>query len=409
MVDCTGSELQVGGREHSNVVEFVTIEYSVTAVEVKEVDGRLQINKEILPGACTQASGGCELEDMTLVIDARTVNRCRYTEVKRASFQRFQYSGKKLLVSDEHKILLEEGEEDSLPTDCLGKGVVRKTNFPRLFVYNGEAGRKTEPHMQGGEIDLEWETRVADFYMEYWALSLTREGRAERQGELCELGTYRLTEERVVLYRDHLLRMKGEIVHEFKCEWVVVKARAGYKAEGERCMDHLPVFTAQQEVSYLAPITRMLTPRGAVSTLNCSANFPLTIEDKRGRMIAANLAVTLVEVTLSEHCNQDEGRRSHAEWFDVKSLLYTAEEEAEYEQMLLGPGGCTAAARQPLLQINGRMCPISGYPRLQGAAGTDCPTLRAYLPDGGNKPRKGSCGGEPCGAAASALPPWGRS
>ena len=60
--------------------------------------------------------------------------------------------------------------------------------------------------------------------------------------------------------RDHLLRMKGEIVHEFKCEWVVVTAQAGYKAEGERCMDHLPVFMVQQEASYLAPITRMLTP-----------------------------------------------------------------------------------------------------------------------------------------------------
>ena len=102
-----------------------------------------------------------------------------------------------------------------------------------------------------------------------------------------------------------MLRTKGEIVHEFKCEWVVVTAQAGYNAEGEWCMDHIPVFTAQQEVSYLAPITRMLTPRGAVSTLNCSANFPLTIEDKRGRMITANPAVTLVEVTLSKHSNPD--------------------------------------------------------------------------------------------------------
>ena len=73
-VDCTGSVLRVGGREHSNVVEFVTIEYSVTAVEVTEVDGRLQINEEILPAACTRASGGCELEDMTLVIEAGSVS-----------------------------------------------------------------------------------------------------------------------------------------------------------------------------------------------------------------------------------------------------------------------------------------------------------------------------------------------
>ena len=104
-----------------------------------------------------------------------------------------------------------------------------------------------------------------------------------------------------------MLRMKGEMVHEFKCKWVVVTARAGYKAKGERCLDHLPVFTVQQELSYLAPITRVLTPRGAVSTLNCSINFPLTIEDMVGRMVAANPAVTLVEVALSEYHNQDKG------------------------------------------------------------------------------------------------------
>ena len=50
------------------------------------------------------------------------------------------------------------------------------------------------------------------------------EGRAEWQGEFCELGASRLTEERVVLHGDLLLRMKGEMVPEFKCKWVVVTA-----------------------------------------------------------------------------------------------------------------------------------------------------------------------------------------
>ena len=45
------------------------------------------------------------------------------------------------------------------------------------------------------------------------------------------------------------MRMKGEMVHEFKCEWIVVTAQVGYKAEGERFLDHLPVFTAQQVLS----------------------------------------------------------------------------------------------------------------------------------------------------------------
>ena len=260
VVDCTGSELQLGGREHPNIVEFITIEYSVTAVEATEVNGRLRVNGEVLPEACTLAYGGCELEDMTLAIGTERVDRCRYVEVRKANFQRFQYGGKELLINEEHRMLLEEGEEEPLPADCPGRGAMRRMNFPGLFVYKGESERETVSHMQSREIDLEWETRVTDFYLEYWALSLAMEGRAERQGEFCELRTCWLTEERVVLHSDHLLRMKGEVIHEFKCEWVVVTAQAGYKAEGERCMDHLPVFMVQQEASYLAPITRMLTP-----------------------------------------------------------------------------------------------------------------------------------------------------
>ena len=40
--------------------------------------------------------------------------------------------------------------------------------------------------MQSTEVDLELETRVTNFYMEYWALSLSMEGQAEWQGEFSE-------------------------------------------------------------------------------------------------------------------------------------------------------------------------------------------------------------------------------
>ena len=83
-----------------------------------------------------------------------------------------------------------------------------------------------------------------------------------------------------------------------------------------------------------------------MSTLNCSVNFPLTVEDKIGRMVTANPAVTLVEVALSEYHNQEKGGHNHTKLFNVKSLLYMVEEVAEYEQMLLGPGGEQAVTRQ---------------------------------------------------------------
>ena len=90
-VACEGGELKIGGKKHSNIVEFVTIKYSVTAVEVTEASGRLKTSEGLLPAACALAYGGCALDDMTLIIDVGRVNRCRYVEVRKANLQRFQY------------------------------------------------------------------------------------------------------------------------------------------------------------------------------------------------------------------------------------------------------------------------------------------------------------------------------
>ena len=73
-----------------------------------------------------------------------------------------------------------------------------------------------------------------------------------------------------------------------------------------------PPAGVQQELSYLAPITRVLTPRSAVSFFNWSANFLLTLEDKMGRMVMANPGVTLVEVALSEY-HSPQPRQGRAE------------------------------------------------------------------------------------------------
>ena len=55
----------------------------------------------------------------------------------------------------------------------------------------------------------------------------------------------------------------------------------------------------------------------------CSQNFPLTFEDIKGRLIAANPGVVKVNVELSEYHSQDYHSHNHTELFEVKSLLYT--------------------------------------------------------------------------------------
>ncbi len=75
--------------------------------------------------------------------------------------------------------------------------------------------------------------------------------------------------------------------------------KAVFKAEGEKCLDHLPVIRGDGGLTYMAPLTRLLVPRSAVLVLNCSQNFPLTFEDIKRRMIAANPGAVKVNARAS--------------------------------------------------------------------------------------------------------------
>ncbi len=66
------------------------------------------------------------------------------------------------------------------------------------------------------------------------------------------------------------------MVNEFKCSKERVTTKAGFKADGKRCLDHLPVIKEDGKLVYMAPLTSLLVPWSAVSVLNCSQNFPLT-------------------------------------------------------------------------------------------------------------------------------------
>jgi len=199
------------------------------------------------------------------------------------------------------------------------------TNFERVFLMKEPDLTEPASKLDKKEVELELENRITDFYVEFWALMLNQENLASWQTKLCELSTERLNEEQVVLHGNHLLQMKGELVNEFACEKIIVTAPAGFQAE-DGCLDHLPVFTPAQELKYLAPLTRLLTQQRAVSRVNCSNNFPVSIQDVQGWMIAANPDVKIVDVELSQYHLQNEGSDNHTELFEVKSLLYTSQE-----------------------------------------------------------------------------------
>jgi hypothetical protein len=148
------------------------------------------------------------------------------------------------------------------------------------------------------------------------------------------------------LTQNSLLKMIGELVSEFVCAEVQVRTRAGFKAGGDACLDHLTVYTAEDKLRYMTPITRLLVQRNVVSTVNCSSHYPYIFEDNDGRMITANPEVREVKVALSHHHFLNAEAHNHSKEFKFSRLLYIPEEVQAYVQMLQSHAAEKSAVRK---------------------------------------------------------------
>ncbi len=334
-VACEGGELKVQGKRHENLVKLVTVDLVVTEIDVWENQGRLKTDEGMLPRQCSLAFEGCTLEDMTLVLDLSKINLCKYKSIRTVEFDALTWAGQHMLVNDEHKILLSVKDKTGIPGDCMLQGTLIKTNFEWLFLIMGEIEQGIDL-IDPTNLDLELETRVTDFYMSYWTMTLHHESEAKWQGKLCDIATTQMGEDQMILHEDHLLKLQGELIIEFPCSKVKVRTRENHKVEGDSCLDHLPVYLPDDSIGYLTPITRVLVPRSAVSIVNCSTHYPYVYESVNGKLVTANPAVKEVTVNLNDYHHLDSSSRNHTEMFEFSSLLYTKEEIQLYESLLMG-------------------------------------------------------------------------
>jgi hypothetical protein len=217
----------------------------------------LKVEEGVLPRSCSLAAEGCVLDDFTITIDLGKINLCPYSQIRTVKFEAMTYHEKFMLINDEHKLLVEVKEKIPDPMECIVTGNLIKTNFDRLLLYQGELGQSVDL-IDPASLDLELETRLTDFYMSVWALSLIKESKARWQEELCGLTEDKMHEDRVVMHGNPVLRLQGELVLEFPCEKTHVRTRLGMKIGEGECYDHLPVFTAENTLEFMAPVTRML-------------------------------------------------------------------------------------------------------------------------------------------------------
>ena len=159
-VACEGGEMKVQGKRHENILDLVTVSFRIIKVEVTKLEDRhLRVKDGILPSVCSIDAGGCDLDDLTLVIDTRKIDFCPYVEVRRCTFSQVKLEHRELLVNDAHKLLFELRSQVALPTSCVNVGKIRATNFEQLFLMAGGVSTGQTVHELGGRgVDFELET-----------------------------------------------------------------------------------------------------------------------------------------------------------------------------------------------------------------------------------------------------------
>jgi len=341
---CEGGELRLQGKRHENIIRLVTVSFTIRKVELYLERGILKNEKETFPRICSMG-GGCVLDSATLIYDASLVPSCSYELIRVSEFESITIEGKLHFINDEHKLLFEVKESVSSPTVCRLGSNPRKTNFDKLLLYPGDL-TNTLQFMDAGTIDLELETRVTDFYLAQWSLTTAKETEVKWRSEFCQLATEKLQNDQTLLHGDHILKMQGEVINEHPCRKIRVRNRIGRGTGEDGCLDHLPVYLPTEELIYMAPITRILVPRSAVSIVNCSSHYPRIYEDVEGRLITANPMIQQVTIPLTEHHFLNTSARNHQEVFKFSSLLYTRDEIESYESMLRGHAGERAATKK---------------------------------------------------------------
>ena len=95
-------------------------------------------------------------------------------------------------------------------------------------------------------------------------------------------------------HKDSLIRVRGDIVQELRCEMVTAEARIGDN-RGEHCFkDSLPVWV-RNEPTYMMATTGLIVAENTLTLVPCKSQFNSIFRTKGGQLVIADPTVKLAE------------------------------------------------------------------------------------------------------------------
>ena len=268
-----------------------------------------------------------------LLLDQPT--KCKWAKIQTMQLTPIQLIKKGTLnnyyVNREHRIILRKINQKTLE-EC--QVTATTTDYPEIMLIEGNQDKLseiTDMTMHPESFDLDLELRISEEYLHYEMKGL-QEQVTDLQHHLCSISAENLQYmQRSPLHEDALIRVRGDIIQEMKCQTVEVTNSIGYK-RGEKCYrDHLPVYLNEEPV-YL-DTSKLVVEKPMLDSINCDELFPPVFLTKDGTMIQAVPQIEKINIKLSkpEGIGFHIGKMEHYEVTD--SLLYTTKELQAYREL----------------------------------------------------------------------------
>ena len=345
-VACEGATITVHGEQVSNIVELISAEVIIKAIEIEtDIVRALDLDRNVpLPTTCAherQCQVGTEAYLMVHPESACPLSVIRTADMNLVKLQSDD-GEKDALIDHQDKILLTLVNKEIAPTACRPIFSMYQTEFSNLKVVTEDialaAVSNIVKHFDASLLDLDLEIRTSESYLTYYFQEVLFQQMKSVTSKICTVSSHSLElNELSPFHPDSLLRVRGDIIQELRCKRVIAVARIG-ETRNEKCSsDSLPVWVDNQPVR-IQSRTHLVVDEDPLEMIPCNAAYMPVFLAKDGKtMLTANPEVQLTKIPLG-HLEEDYLHLTDT--VDLKhpnfgkDLLYTKEEMEQFNELI---------------------------------------------------------------------------
>ena len=303
-VACQGASVTINGEQHNSIVSLVTANIEFLEIEVEvDTNSAIDLDSNIkLPSDCIRRNL-CVDGHVAYVI-SHPENLCPLYIIRTLPMKKVKLETNKgpqvAYVSREHKILLIIKPDEATDNSCDPVRSIGATQYPNIKILHhgntpGISLQTAIMSLGASELDLDLEIISS---VEYEAYDLEQ----KMSIQMHMMGTSLCTMSKQTLYQaeispfhpDSLIRVRGDIIQELKCEIIVAEARLGDN-RGPHCYkDSIPVWVRNTPLFMMAT-TGLIVDESTLTLVPCQSQYNSIFLSKSGRLVQADPTVSLAE------------------------------------------------------------------------------------------------------------------